>query len=179
MNFDNFTIKLLKKEDTKSFFSLINNNRDRIAKYFSTTVTAANDIHSTGLFVSDKIKLALKKESFYFLILDTLTKKIAGTIILKNFDWNVLKCEISYFIDKEYEGKGITTKALKHISEYCFKELKLNKVFLRTAKDNLPSRRAAEKNGFEEEGILRQDFKLPDGNWIDVVYYGLLNPFNE
>lgn len=179
MDFDNFTIRNLMKEDASNFYFFIENNRERIAKYFPTTISAVKDTDSTISFIDGKIELSKKREFFYFIILDNEAGKIAGSVILKNFDWQVEKCEISYFIDRNYEGKGIMTKSLSVISEHCFKNLKLNKVFLRIAEDNFSSRKVAEKNGFIHEGILRQDFKISEGNWIDVVYYGLINPFKE
>jgi len=179
MNFDHFTIKQLQKEDVLDYFQFIDSNRDRIAQYFPTTIEKIEDIESTDSYIASKIELSNKKESFYFIIIDTLKKKISGSLILKNLDWNVQKCEISYFIDKKYEGKGITTKALSQLTGYCFKELKLNKAYLRIAKDNSPSIRVAEKNGFEREGILHQDFKLTNGNCIDVIFYGLLTPYKK
>ncbi len=179
MNFANFTIRLLKKKDAGNFYLFIERNRERIARYFPTTVSSIKNIDSANLFISDKIKLSKKRESFYFIILDNHSMEITGAIILKNLDWSVEKCEIGYFIDKDNEGKGITSKALSLISDHCFHELKLHKIFLRIAEDNFPSRRVAEKNGFVQEGILRQDFKVSEGHWIDVIYYGLINPFKE
>ena len=179
MVFNNFIIRRLKKSDANSFLLFINNNRARIARYFPTTISAVKDIDSTNSFISSRLKLSRKRELFYFIICDSLANEIAGAIILKNFDWHVQKCEIGYFIDKNYEGKGITTKAVSLINEHCFRDLKLNKVFMRIAEDNHSSRRVAEKNGFINEGIIRQDFKISEGCWIDVEYYGLINPFKE
>ncbi len=36
-----------------------------------------------------------------------------GFIDLKNIDWRVPKSEIGFFIDTDYAGKGITSKALE------------------------------------------------------------------
>jgi len=111
---------------------------------------------------------------YCFIIEDVKEGKLAGAIFLKNFDFTIPKCELGYFIDKEYEGKGVTSKATTKIVRYCFDNLKLNKIFLRAAATNFPSKKVAEKNGFITEGILRKDFKTEAGELIDVVYYGLL-----
>lgn len=175
MNFDRFSIRPLTKEDAQNYFLLIENNRGRIAKYFPGVTVANKDIDSTVSFVAERIRLLEKGELISFVICDTVTQGIIGTVFLKNFDWNVQKCEISFFIDKKYESKGVTTKAVSLTVDHCFQQLHLNKVIMRIAEDNIPSRRVAEKNGFIAEGILRQDFKTSDGQFIDVVYYGLLN----
>jgi ribosomal-protein-serine acetyltransferase len=175
MNFDNFSIEPLEKEDAQNYFLLIENNRGRIVKYFPNVTMANRDIDSTVLFIAERIRLAEKKELFSYIVRDIDTEGIVGGVFLKNLDWHVQKCEFSFFIDGKYEGKGIMTKAVSLLADHCFRELRLNKVTMRIAEDNISSRRVAEKNGFVAEGILRQDFKTSEGEFIDVVYYGLLN----
>jgi ribosomal-protein-serine acetyltransferase len=175
MNFENFTIRSISIEDAQNYFQFVNSNKERIEKYFSNVVTANNDIASTMSFITERLALFEKAELLSFIVYDNLTKQIIGSIFVKNFDRNVQKCELSFFIDQNYEGKGITTKAIALMTNHCFLHLGINKVFLRIADDNISSKRVAEKNGFVVEGTLRQDFKTPDGQLIDIVYYGLLN----
>jgi ribosomal-protein-serine acetyltransferase len=176
MHFDNFTIRPICKEDTENYFRFITENRERIARYFPDTTAGNTSLETTGMFIGHRLELWRGKEAFYYLICKDGTEDIIGSLYIKNFDWNALKCELSFFIDRRHEGKGITTKAVGVIVDHCFREMQLNKVFLRIAENNYSSRRVAEKNGFVAEGILRQDFKTLDGEWIDLVYYGLLNP---
>ena len=175
MNFENFTIRPISIDDAENYFHFVNSNGERIARYFSNVVTANNDLGSTTSFITERLALFEKAELLSFVVYDNLTQKIIGSIFIKNFDRNVQKCELSFFIDEHYGGNGIMTKAVAVMVDHCFSHLDINKVFLRIAADNLPSRRVAEKNGFVEEGTLRQDFKTPDGQLIDIVYYGLLN----
>ena len=85
---------------------------------------------------------------------------------------------MGYFIDKDYEGKGIITKGLSQVIRFCFDTLKLKKLFLRIDPDNFPSKRVAEKNGFIVEGTLRSEYRTGNGDLIDLVYYGLVNEGN-
>ena len=105
--------------------------------------------------------------------------EITGSIILKNIDWHLEKCEVGYFIDKSYKGKGIISKVLFIITDHCFHELKLHKIFLRIAEDNFSNIHVAKENCFVKEGILRQDFKVSEGKWIDVDYCGLINLYKN
>ena len=174
MNFDNYIIKPISKGDIPSYFSFFEVNRNRLSKYFPKTVSSTKDLESTTTFVVNNIGLWEKKELLSFVIIDTVTQKIIGSVFLKDFNWTVLKVETGFFIDKNYEGKGVITKAVSLIIAYCFQELKLNKLFMRIAEANISSRRVTEKNGFLLEGKLRQDFKTDEGQFIDVLYYGLL-----
>lgn len=176
LSFANYLLRSLNKNDSDKLLSLVNNNRERIRSYLPKTANAIKDNESARAFIEIKIRNQLEKTEFCFLIEDIAEKKFAGLFFLKNFDWTVSKCELGYFIDKELEGKGIISETMSVIIPWCFKSLKLNKLFLRSAKDNLGSRRVALKNGFMEEGTLRKDFMTENGELIDVVYYGLINP---
>jgi len=174
MNFDNFQLRLIRREDALSFFTLVDSNRDRIGNYLPKTTKGNSTPEFTVLYIDQKLIQAEAKENFCFVIEDQETKKLAGAVFLKSFDWSVPKCELGYFIDKNYEGRGITSRSIREIINYCFRELKLNKLFLRSAIDNAGSKRVAEKNGFIVEGVLRKDFMTESGDLIDVVYYGLI-----
>lgn len=174
MTFDNFLLRPIDTKDAEGYFALVDANRGRIARYFPNVAVENRDIGSTMLFVAERMRLAEKGELVSYVLWDGHSNRIAGSIFLKSFDRHVQKCELSFFIDHNYEGKGITTKAVALLAGHCFRELHLNKVYMRIAEDNIPSRRVAEKNGFMAEGILRQDFRTPAGDYIDVVYYGLL-----
>ena len=114
-----------------------------------------------------------KKEHFCFVIEDE-NNNLQGLLIIKNIDWRVPKGELAYFIDRGLEGKGIMTKALTHLANWCFQTLGINKLFILTATGNEASRKTDEKNGFEIEGILRKNFRIASGDLVDMVYYGLL-----
>ena len=58
------------------------------------------------------------------------------------------KPAVSYWIGKEYWGKGIATKALSAF----LKELKTRPLYARAAKDNIASLRVLEKCGFKIAG---------------------------
>jgi ribosomal-protein-serine acetyltransferase len=147
----------------------------RVSIYFPKIAKAAINLSSTVAYIEERVKQADAKESYCFLIEDTKNKKLAGIISLKSFDWTIPKCEMGYFVDKDYEGKGIITKGLTQVIRFCFDTLKLKKLFLRIAPNNFPSKRVAEKNGFIVEGTLRNEYRTGNGDLIDVNYYGLVN----
>ena len=85
-----------------------------------------------------------------------------------------MKCELAYFIDQDFEGQGIISKAVSQTIGFCFKELMMNKMYICTSKINTCSQRIASKNGFQKEGVLREEFKNGKANLEDIVYFGLL-----
>ena len=75
--------------------------------------------------------------------------------------------------DREYWGKGVTTICLMWVIEQAFEEFKLNRVWLGTAAENFGMRKAAEKAGMIQEGVLRKHL-FCDGKFMDCVQYGIL-----
>jgi RimJ/RimL family protein N-acetyltransferase len=97
---------------------------------------------------------------------------LIGHIFAKSIEWKIPKCEIGYYIDKNYEGKGYITEAVNTLVEYCFTHLKMQKIFIRIIPGNAGSRRVAEKAGFTLEGLLRKEFRTHDNELVDVEYFG-------
>lgn len=62
--------------------------------------------------------------------------------------------DIGYWIDGDFEGQGLTSRAARGLISACFDELGLQKVDLRTSVDNQRSRALAERLGFSFEGVL-------------------------
>ncbi len=179
MNFENFEIRPICIEDSSNYFLLVKKNEGRLTRYFPKTVKANNDLSSTIEHITERVYLTDKKEFFTFIILNNLLNQIVGTVFIRNLDWSIPKGELGYFIDKDYEGKGIITKAIALISKHCFESMGLNKITIRIADDNISSRRVAEKNNYKLEGILKNDYKTADGKLIDIMYYGLTPKHNQ
>jgi len=166
-------LRPLNSDDFNEFFLLIDRNRLRLRDFFPLTISVVTSREKAKAYVEQRMRQAVKKEFFSFVLTDR-GGKLQGYISLKNFDWEVPKCELAYFIDGAYEGKGIMTNAMAAIVGYCFDTLRMNKLYLTTAVDNHSSRRMVEKNGFEVEGVLRKDFKHSSGKLVDMAYYGLV-----
>jgi RimJ/RimL family protein N-acetyltransferase len=173
MKFDNYVIRQVTMEDLYDYFELIERNRGRLEDFFAGTVAVTKTLKDTRAHLSEVIEKAEKRNYFPFVIVDSSINKIIGSIQVKSLDWNIPKAELGYYIDEKYEGKGIVTGALSVIIDYCFNELKLIKVYIRTHEENVPSIKVAIKNGFVLEGNIRKDYKTTSGRIVDLMYYGL------
>jgi len=174
LSFLNLTLRDLTKEDGPEFYSLIDRNRLRLRNYFPVTIATISGLDACFKYIDEKVDQASNREHYAF-VLEDENKQLQGLFFIKNIDWRIPKGELAYFIDKGLEGNGIMTKALGAVADYGFTNLGMNKLFLITATDNLPSRKIAEKNNFKLEGILRSNFKLSSGELVDMAYYGLLS----
>jgi RimJ/RimL family protein N-acetyltransferase len=50
----------------------------------------------------------------------------------------------------------------------------VEKVYARISPENIGSIKVVEGCGFEREGMLRRDFRTPDGTLLDVYVYSCL-----
>ena len=146
MTFDNYIIRTPIIDDAKALFEMVNRNKERLVDYFPISVGSMGDKNLTEEYISEKMNQTEAREAFTFIIIDKSVSKPIGMLFIKSLDWRIPKAELAYYIDKEYEGKGIISKALNNVIEFAFNVLKLNKLFLRVAPDNKGSRRVAEKN---------------------------------
>ena len=78
--------------------------------------------------------------------------------------------EIGYNIVPKERNKGYATEAIQIIVDYLFLSKNIVRIQAKTDTENLQSRKALEKTGFKQEGVLRRTFfcrgKLRD----DCVY---------
>ncbi len=82
--------------------------------------------------------------------------------------------EIGYFLDETYWGKGIITKAVQRIEEFCRDTLHLSRVEIIMQPENYASEKIAIKNGYEKEGILKNIVKGKDGTMKNCLLYAKL-----
>lgn len=70
-------------------------------------------------------------------------------------------------------GTGANTRMKRLLLTHAFDALGAMRVELRTDALNLRSRRAIEKIGALQEGILKSHMLMPDGRWRDTAVYAI------
>ena len=167
-------VRLLEKEDFEELYNVIEKNRERLIMYFPKTSAAIKDLEAAKKFAKQKVRQALEREQYNFVIVSKSHSSVIGMVMVKNIDWTIPKGELAYFIDENYEGIGITSNAVKWVIEYCFEQLEMEKLYIKFNPENTGSKRVAIKNGFEKEGLLKREFRTGHGELTDVERYGLL-----
>ena len=158
----------------KEFYKLIDKNRNHIEKTFPVTLVNSDTLAKAVNFIAVSIDKEKNKEGYYFFARDLKTNALIGYLYIKNVDTRISKCEFGYFIDEDFQGKGIISKMVSETLDFCFNELLMNKIFICTSEVNLASHRVALKHTFQQEGILRDEFINGDGVLQNTVYFGLL-----
>jgi len=102
-------------------------------------------------------------------------EQLVGGAGFHYFDHVHRKTEIGYWLAQWMEGRGIMTRCVARLLEHAYDELKLNRVEIRCATNNLRSRKIPERLGFIQEGTLRQAGWVND-HYEDHIVYSLLAP---
>ena len=110
----------------KEFFDVVERNREHIYKTFPVTTVACSDIDKTKAFIENALATEKNKNGYYFYLREVVTNLLIGYVVIKNIDRKIMKCELAYFIDKDYQGQGIISQAVANTVTYCFKELGMN-----------------------------------------------------
>ncbi|HEY3361917.1 MAG TPA: GNAT family protein [Methanosarcina sp.] len=78
--------------------------------------------------------------------------------------------EIGYFIDRDYQGKGIATEAVIQLEKIGFEKLDLQRIVILMDTRNLASERVAQKCRYEKEGIMKKVHRVGE-DYYDCFLY--------
>ena len=113
------------------------------------------------------------KEFIVFTVYHKEAKQPIGSIGFNHINWVSRNANVFLTIgEPEYWGKGIAGEASRLVINYGFTELNLHKIFAGVFTPNKRSLRAAEKLGFEKEGVLKEEMYV-DGQYHDVHRFAL------
>ncbi|MFT5749516.1 MAG: ribosomal-protein-serine acetyltransferase, partial [Ancylomarina sp.] len=98
----------------------------------------------------------------------------AGLIGFKANDKQNKRIEIGYWLSETYQKKGIVTQSVKCMCQFAFDELRMNRIQIRCAVGNEPSKKIPQKLGFVFEGIERDGELLTGGVFTDLEVYSKL-----
>ncbi len=168
--------KLINLDEIKpnEFFDLIQQNKSNIENTLTITVKNCETLKKTSQYIQIKKNNQINKTDVYFYIRNTENNKLIGYIGVKKIDYSISRCELFYFIDKNFEGKGIISNAVSQTLDFCFDKLLMQKIIICTSKVNIGSQKIALKYNFQQEGILRNERLNHLKEFEDIVYFGLL-----
>jgi RimJ/RimL family protein N-acetyltransferase/2-polyprenyl-3-methyl-5-hydroxy-6-metoxy-1,4-benzoquinol methylase len=87
--------------------------------------------------------------------------------------------ELGYFIGEPFWNRGITTRAVKLICDYGFKELDIVRIFSGIFQFNPASQRVLEKCGFEKEAVCKNAVCKKGKIYDEIRYAKCLKPQAE
>lgn len=163
----NITFEKWKAEDYEEFFMLSDDKElwSNMSDDFPKTLIECKqlvNLFSTGEDITEFIR-AVKVDG-----------KIVGCIAA--FFESGMYCknaEISYWLNREYRGKGIMPQALKMFTNYVFTKFDIHRIWARPFENNKASQRVLEKTGFVYEGLLKENV-FKNNQYINSKVYALI-----
>lgn len=118
-----------------------------------------------------------KKDIIHFGIHKADDNDLIGYCMIAFIDNYHRKCKLGLVIgEQEHWGKGYGKEALKHLVNYCFNNLKMNRIQAEVYSHNIRSIKLFTKLGFVLEGVLRESV-LKNGEYVDEHIYALLKKY--
>lgn len=117
-----------------------------VAKYMFWS--SHNSIDKSIKWVSEEVNKINSNMWFRWAIVSKESEELLGTCLIY-FEDEYGKFEIAYNLGKKFWGFGYITEAMKAVIEFAKKELKIDEVVARCAKENYASENVIKKLGFK------------------------------
>ena len=146
-------------------------NKESVKKYFFYRGEFTAESHTKWL--KERVETG---EVIQFVVCEHESDRPIGCTYIRDIDYGNRKAEYGVFLgEDDVRGNGIGKEILNLTVDYAFNELKLHRIYARVRPDNEPSLFSFLHCGFEKEALLREAV-LCDGEYVDVVILGRLNP---
>ena len=142
-------------------------------KLWFTGVPSPETVES---YVEDALAMFDKHTAMPFVIRENKSGKIIGSTRFCNIEEHSQRAEIGYtWYAKNYQRSPINTECKLMLLTHAFEQLGAIAVEFRTHWHNQASRRAIERLGAKQDGVLRNHQRLADGSYRDTVVFSIIN----
>jgi len=166
---DEIWIRQIEESDFEEFYKLLDKNRKHLTPSFKwaeyTTKETSFKIWGRSIFNNQQGIRNLEGEAVLCSCLVFYKNKIVGNIDLTANSETVV--EVCYWIDNDYQGKGIMVRTVKSVIEYCLNILKFEKVFVAIRVENKKSQELIEKI----DRKAKKEFKKSEDAYGTGDYY--------
>lgn len=163
-------LRQIELQDAEIYWQLVNKNRSLIRKHFNW-VDDFTQVEQSHSFIEKSILQIESLKGITWVIL--YNKTIIGSILLYNWQHDINKMTLGFWLDADQHKKGIMKACMHTVLNYAFDDIQVNKIDMLFSVNNENSRRLAEIFGFKLEGLLRKNYFL-NGSLIDQYTAGLL-----
>jgi aminoglycoside 6'-N-acetyltransferase len=151
------------------------NNRSHLAQYESDNVAMGIQSEADAETLVRELAAEWRTgRSFFMAGLDKRTNEFVVQIYVGLVNPGLPEYQIGYFVDRDHEGQGFATEAVRAALGIIFEHLKAHRVSLECDDTNARSYRVAERCGMIREGHVRENKKASDGVFSGTLHYGLL-----
>jgi RimJ/RimL family protein N-acetyltransferase len=177
----NFSDNIILENNSVLLRPLSSDDEDGLSKIafdpdlWKFTVSCAMNLDELKKYINTAIDDRKRNIRYPFTIIDKSSGEIAGSTSYGNISVKDKRVEIGWtWLGKKFRGTGMNKECKFLLLQYAFEHLKFKRVEFKTDVLNKASRRALEKIGAKEEGVLRSHTLMHDGRRRDTIYYSIL-----
>lgn len=167
---DELLLRSLEPSDAQELFIAVNESREHLSPWFPWVTMTTKPEHSLQ-FIQQSMTLLDNQEGIVLGIMHN--RKLIGSMGMHNWNHDLKKAQLGYWISKDFENRGIIHVCLKSFIDFLFAKTGLNKIEIHFMVANERSAAVAKRLGFKIEGVIRQSYII-HGAYHDVVVTGLL-----
>ncbi len=161
--------------DGPMYYAVSQNNREHLARYESDNVVMQiKSEKDAEIMVRDLAADWVARGSFFIGAFDKKDQRFVAQIYVGPANWDLPEFQLGFFVDKDHEGQGYITEAVKATLEFLFRHLKAYRVSAECDETNVRSIKVLVRCGMVREGLLRENKRNADDTVTGTVHYGLL-----
>ena len=167
---DELSLVLAEERHAQPMTDLIVRNQQRLARWEPWAEHPAT-LESTRAYIRSALEDFVRGRQISTIIAVDDGRHFIGRCCMR-INPHASSGDIGYWIDADYEGRGLASRAARALISAVFDEIGLSKVELRTSVGNERSRALAQRLGFAYEGILPGGLQFMN-HADDVALYGV------
>jgi ribosomal-protein-serine acetyltransferase len=166
---DDLRLRLLEESDAAELYGVIDGNRDYLARWMPWV--AEQTLEDTTAFIWQTRKQLTNNKGFQTAIVED--ERIVGMIGFHGLSWQHRATTIGYWLAEASQGRGTMTRAVQTLVDHAFGTWQLHRIEILVRAENTRSRAIAERLGFKQEGVLRENERVGD-RYVDRAVYAML-----
>ena len=167
---DTVSLELVEEKHAEAIFDLVCSNKHLLWEWLPWVDGA--DLNFIKNFVAESKKQYDAKTDYAFVILNN--NKVIGRIGI--YDITSKTGSVGYWLDENFQGKGIITQSCVAIINYAFNNLHLNKIEIKCGTENRKSQRIPERLNFKKEKTIPQG-EILNNKLIDLYLYSMTSSY--
>ena len=164
-------LKEIEFSDASDIFIAIDSQREYLGKWLPF-VDKTKEIADSHNFIKSVSDTPSENREYTFVI--HYNGVFAGVIGFKSTDKLNKRTEIGYWLSEPFQKLGIITASVKKLMQFAYDDLGMNRIQIKCAVGNIPSRNIPRKLGYTFEGIERAGELLSGDVFTDIAVYSKL-----
>jgi ribosomal-protein-serine acetyltransferase len=141
--------------EAEILFKAVDTNRERLGK-FLPWVDSTQAVQDEKNYIENCLDKWDQQILFAYSLYRKSDLQFLGVGNVHSISWKDERCELGYWILREYEGQGYISDFVRTIEATCFK-LGFFRIEIHCDAKNVRSAAIPLRNGYEKEGHLRSD----------------------